>query len=67
MTLWHTKEDMAEFIRTGAHDKSMKDINSIAKSFTTMTVDAYNLIPWREAVVMIETEERHKMRSQTQS
>ncbi|NVK03894.1 MAG: DUF3291 domain-containing protein [Flavobacteriia bacterium] len=60
MTLWYSKEDLHEFVRSGAHGNSMKDINKVARSFTTLTIDAYNLIPWREAMAMLEKEEKRR-------
>lgn len=60
MTLWYTKEDMLEFVRTGAHGESMKHIHEIARDFTTMTIDGYNLIPWNEAKAILAKEENRK-------
>lgn len=60
MTLWRTKEDMNEFVKTGAYAKAMKAINSLSSDFTTTTMDSYNLIPWNEAKSLIIKEARRQ-------
>ncbi|KAB2809870.1 hypothetical protein [Phaeocystidibacter luteus] len=60
MTLWKTKEEMEEFSNSGAHLKAMQKINHISQDFVTVTIDSYNLIPWREAVVLLEQKSKSK-------
>ncbi len=63
MTLWRTKEDMREFVESGAYGKYLGDISKVASSFTTTTMDSYNLIPWKEAKSIIQKEETRRKAS----
>ncbi|NVK26843.1 MAG: hypothetical protein HWE14_02300 [Flavobacteriia bacterium] len=51
---------MEEFSKTGAHLQAMQQINRLSREFVTVTIDSYNLIPWREAVVLLEQKSNSK-------
>ncbi len=54
MTLWETEADLKAFAMSGAHLEAMKKGAKIAKSINTLTIDATELLDWKEAKALLE-------------
>ena len=54
MTLWNNEEELKEFARSGAHLEAMKISKQIAKEIRTITIEAYTLPNWKEAIKLLE-------------
>jgi hypothetical protein len=54
MTLWNSEEELRDFARSGAHLAAMQQSRRIAKEIRTLTMDAAELPPWKEAMKLLE-------------
>lgn len=56
MTLWENETDMTNFARDGAHLAAMKKSQDMAKEIRTITIEADELIDWKEARKILSAE-----------
>ena len=54
MTLWNNREEMMDFVQSGAHLESMKLSKDMAKEIRTITVEMDSLPNWKEAKKLLE-------------
>jgi hypothetical protein len=55
-SLWNNEEEMKNFMRSGAHLECMKKASVFAKEIRILTIDASELINWKEAKNKLKTD-----------
>ncbi|MEK6152480.1 DUF3291 domain-containing protein [Flavobacteriaceae bacterium 3-367] len=54
MTLWRNKDDIKRFVHNEAHKHAIGKSKTIAKEIKTLTIEAYTLPNWKEAIILLK-------------
>ncbi len=58
MTMWENGEEMKRFAHSGAHLESMKSTARLGSQFCSVTFEASQIPPWKEAIARLEKDGR---------
>ncbi len=58
MTMWDDEAAMKRFAYSGAHLESMKSTARLGSQFSSVTFEASQLPPWKEAIAKLKAEGR---------